>query len=546
VRVVFGIPGSHSTHLYDAINRHGGVQTILCRNEQAGAFMADGYARATGKPGVVCTTAGPGATHALSGIAEAYADSVPVLLISGQVNHDRINEECGRYHEIDLEGIFRPSARFSKTLMCPSDIPSLVDQAMVAMVKGRPGPAALFLPQDLMALDIDTKASASVIGLRRIAPDAHAIRRAREVLVQAQRPVILAGGGAIWSDAGRQIEDLANKLDCPVITTLNGKGVIDERSEVALGHGRSRPARMALARADAMLACGCRFTEIFTVAGTMPVPPALVQIDIDPNQIGMNYPVMVGIPADVKATVEAIGAGFQSPRPAWKTMWQKLKTAPTLAPEWFVDTIRASVPEDTMIFSDVCEMGVRMQTDLPVYGPRRFFYPSNYVTLGWGLPAAIGAAVAHRNKWIVCVAGDGGFVMTAQELATAARYRLKVIIIIHNDSTYGAIKNIQHDKHDRRYRDTELNNPDFLALAESFGVASHRAVDADDLSAAIHRGLDRGGPTLIEVPDHWRAIRLGAVQRVEKLAANQTKSFAPEAQMPTALARPINRETESL
>ena len=152
VRHIFGMPGSHSTYIYDAIKQHGGIQTILCRNEQAGAFMADGYARATGRPGVVCTTAGPGATNTLTGIAEAYADSIPVLLIAGQVNSDRIHQECGRYHEVDLEGIFRPCVRFAGTVMRNEQIPSMVHLAFEAMVAARPGPAALMFPQDLMAM----------------------------------------------------------------------------------------------------------------------------------------------------------------------------------------------------------------------------------------------------------------------------------------------------------------------------------------------------------------------------------------------------------
>ena len=212
VRHVFGMPGSHSTYIYDAIDRHGGIQTILCRNEQSGSFMADGYARSTGRPGVICTTAGPGATNALTGIAEAYADSIPVLLIAGQVNHDRMHEECGRYHEIDLEGIFRPCVRFAATVMRNEQIPAMVDRAFEAMVAARPGPAALMLPQDLMAMRACDPPRASPVELRRFISsndprdDSHhdLIRQAIECIRTSQRPVVVAGGGCVSSGAARR------------------------------------------------------------------------------------------------------------------------------------------------------------------------------------------------------------------------------------------------------------------------------------------------------------------------------------------------------
>lgn len=508
VRRIFGMPGSHSTYIYDAICRHGGIETTLCRNEQAGAFMADGYARATAQPGVVCTTAGPGATNTLTGIAEAYSDSVPVLLIAGQVNHDRLHEECGLYHEMDLESIFRPCTRFAGTVMRNDEIPATVNRAFSEMLAGRPGPAAIFLPQDLMAASTEACAEVFPAGLRRIMPGDDSIGRAIGLLAQAARPVILAGGGVISSGAESELEELARKLDCPIVTTLNGKGAVDERSTYSLGHGRTRRARMVLGRADLMLAVGCRFTEIFTASGTMPIPKTLIQIDIQSHQIGRNYPVTLGIVGDARSILAAMLTGIPKRQEEWKEIWLRARDARQLKPEWIVDVLREQIPESAMVFVDASEMGLRMHTDFPAYAPRTFFYPSNYATLGWGLAAAIGGAIGQPERWTFCVCGDGGFTMAAQELSTAVRYRLKLIVVIHNDSTYGAIKAIQRKNHESRYIDTELNNPDFVKFAESFGVPAYRVHDPGSFATALRQAREIDGPAIIEIPDTWRSLRM--------------------------------------
>ena len=513
VRDLFGMPGSHSTTLYDALERDGTIATVLIRNEQAGAFAADGYARVSGRPGVICTTAGPGATNAVSGIAEAWADSVPLLLLAGQVNLSRMHQECGAYHEVDLERIFGPVTRWCGTVRDAEAIPRMIDDAFAALERDRPRPVALFLPQDLMrqpALWHEPPARAEV---PVSCLPATAIAEAASLLARAERPIILAGGGALWGNATAELADLAVALGAPVVTSLNAKGLIDERDPCSLGHARSARARAALPHADAMLAVGCRFTEILTEGWRMPVPANLVQIDVDPEQIGMNYPVAVGIVADARSALAALLIALHG-RPAggatagWGALGESARLAHPARPEWLIETLRAELPEATPLFCDACEMGYRLQTDWTAYGPRRFFYPSNYIALGWGFPAALGASFALDDLPVVAVSGDGGFLMTAQELATAVRYRRRVIALVHNDSTYGAIKNIQRRAHDARYLDVDLNNPDFPALAASYGVPGERAHDATELRQAIRRALDRDGPSLIEVPDAWRPLRV--------------------------------------
>ncbi len=510
VRVVFGMPGSHTVAIYDAIERHGGIRTILIRNEQAGAFAADGYARVTGQPGVICTTAGPGATNALTGIAEAWADSVPVLLVTGQVNHDRLHQECGNYHEIDLESIFRPCTKFAGTVMEHRQIPLMVAQAFRALTVGRPRPAALILPQDLMALECTPHAPREEIVTRSVTTTLEpvSITKAVAVLSQAKHPVLLAGGGVVWANAGAEVRRLAERLDCPVLTSLNGKGILDERDPRALGHARSMRGRVAQTHADAMLAIGCRFTEVMTGFRKLQVPKRLIQIDLNPAEIGMNYPVEIGIVADAKIALQAILAELPTKTASdWTGIWPAARAATRPNAEWLIDTLRAELPDDAAVFTDASEMAYRMHTDFPAYMPRSFFYPSNYIALGWGFPAAIGASVALPERVVVSFSGDGGFVVTCQELATAARYQLRMIVLIHNDSAYGAIKHLQRMKCEGRYRDTDLNNPDFLQLAQAFGVPARRAGDAASFAAALREALGQRGPFLIEIPDQWRYLR---------------------------------------
>jgi acetolactate synthase-1/2/3 large subunit len=527
VRVVFGMPGSHTTTIYDAIERHGGIRTILVRNEQAGAFAADGYARVTGEPGVICTTAGPGATNALTGVAEAWADSIPLLLIAGQVNHDRLHQECGNYHEIDLEGIVRPCTKYAGTVMDNRQIPAVVANAVKAMTTVRPRPAAVILPQDLMALPAprtDAAAQREEPGILRLPgigkprgvddcedalsrPVQREVERAAAMLGDARRPIVLVGGGALR--AGAEVRAIAERLCCPVITTLNGKGLIDERDPLSLGHARSLRARLLQPHTDVMLAVGCRFTEVMTGFRKMQVPDRLVQIDIDAGQIGMNYPAAVGIVVDAAQALRAILKRLPAEvHSDWGPPWTEARQATRPQREWFIDTLRAELPDDAVVFTDASEMAYRMHVDYPAYRPRSFFYPSNYIALGWGFPAAVGAAVALPGRVVASVSGDGGFVMTCQELATAARYGLRLIAIVHNDSAYGAIKHMQRLKHEERYLDTDLNNPNFVQLAAAYGVPGARARNAEEFAAALWEAMRRGGPGLIEVPDEWRSLRV--------------------------------------
>jgi acetolactate synthase-1/2/3 large subunit len=255
------------------------------------------------------------------------------------------------------------------------------------------------------------------------------------------------------------------------------------------------------------LAVGCRFNEVFTTGWSMPMPENLIQIDLDATRFGVNYPVAIGMAGDAKATLQAILNDFPNQTREWKTAWERIRSAEQLKPEWLIETVRKEIPEDAIVFGDASEMALRMHVDFPAYAPRTFFYPSNYAALGWGYPAALGGAVAAGGKWVVCVCGDGGCLMSANEMAIAAQYKLRVITIVHNDSAFGAIKSIQRANHEGNYLDVDLVNPDFVKFGESFGVPSCRCGNAGELAAAIKAALGRDGPSLIEVPDEWRSLR---------------------------------------
>jgi acetolactate synthase-1/2/3 large subunit len=253
-------------------------------------------------------------------VAEAWADSVPILLVTGQVNSDRMHFECGAYHEIDLESILRPVTKWCATVRHVAEVPDMVGEAFTAMTSGRPRPAALVLPQDLMAATEDPPHAAGLPSVVPLAdeslPEAPpaAISEAAELLSSAERPIVLAGGGALWAGAAAEVRAVAERLNAPVITTLNGKGLIDERDPLSLGHARSDRARAALEHADAMLAVGCRFTEVMTGWRRMKVPRRLVQIDLAADQIGVNYPVALGIVAEARAALSALLKALPPPR----------------------------------------------------------------------------------------------------------------------------------------------------------------------------------------------------------------------------------------
>lgn len=517
VKAVFGMPGSHSVAVYDALSRRlaqtsdtsGSLRHILCRNEQAGAFMADGYARATGEVGVVITTAGPGATNASTGIAEAYADGIPVLLISGQVDSSRVNEERGAYHEMDLQSFFKPITKWNALVQRAEDLVETLAEAFAQLHTPRIRPVQISVPQDFWQARLHrdllrgfprdlTRGTAN----RQGSPTS--MQHALTMLRDCKSPLIMAGGGVIAADATSEIRHLAERLHAPVITTTMGKGAVPESHDWSLGHARSSAAKEALPHTDVMVAVGCRFTEVVTEHWRMVVPRRLIQIDIDPDQIGANYRVEVGIVGEAKSILQQILRELPAVTGnAWDNRLLSMKASPQPSRHWAISVMREVLPPEAIVMSDTCELGHAMETDFPVDYPRTFNYPANFIALGWGLPAAVGAKVGAPEWTVVSLSGDGGFLMTSQELATMARYRLPVLAVVHNDSSYGAMKRIMRNRYESRFFEVDLNNPDLVQYASSFGVAAFRSDSEASFRAALQTALNLKQPAVIEVRTEW-------------------------------------------
>ena len=532
VKVIFGMPGGHTTGIYDALYDEKRIKHILVRNEQAGAFMADGYARATGEVGVCLTTAGPGATNAATGIAASYADSIPTLLIAGETRSSDMGKQRGYYHEMNQLDFCQPITKWNACAKNPSDIPRMFDRAFAMLRSGRPRPVHLEVPIDVIAAEVDENEVAALKNPREngdIPPkkaDESLIGKAAEILAGAKLPLIIAGGGVISANASDELMKLAELLGAQVIMTPMGKGAIpaDHPSCSGLTWHRitsdlSNMADMLSplpALADAVLAIGCRFTQLATGDWILRIPENLIQIDIDDTEIGKNYPVKVGLVADAKDALQRLigalsSANFRlasdkqdacSSLPGnWEAVKAKVSTPERwIMPGWdIVPTLRRVLNRDAIVAADITRIGYMMLANFDAYLPRTFFHSTAFIAMGHGFPAALGAKVAYPNRQVVSVSGDGGFMMTGQELATAVGHNINVVAIVINDNSLTAIKAIQERSYGGRHIAVHLHNPDFVKFAESFGAIGLRVAKPEQFQDALVKALALDAPVLIEI-----------------------------------------------
>ena len=512
VDVVFGIPGVHTLALYDGLHDRN-IRHILARHEQGAGFMADGYARATGKPGVALIITGPGITNVATPVGEAFADSSPVVVISSQVEREYAGRMRGNLHDIaDQSGLMSVLTKRSTPVTQFDEIATTVYSAVREAVQGRPRPMHVELPLDLLAQTGEMVEPSMVTGYRP-APTQEAIEQAADLLATATKPVIYAGGGAV--DASETITALAEMLGAPVITSIMGKGVVSEDHPYGLGHawnpwGNHNPVDDLLNAADVALVIGTKLGAQETNFWQMPLPTTLIRVDIDPSELNLNYPnPTVGIAADAQATADALletlrARGGVTPKTSpdeldrYREQIRAARWNDTYGP--YIDAMRRAIPRDGIIVQDMTMMSYRMNDAYPAYAPRTYLFPSSYGTLGFSMPAAIGAKVGQPDRAVVAVAGDGGYQFTMQELATAIQFELTVPIVIFNDSTYTAVE--QAMKHDFRGKvmATDLINPDYVKLADAYGIPGIRANDATELEQAVTEALGRTGPTIIDVP----------------------------------------------
>jgi thiamine pyrophosphate-dependent acetolactate synthase large subunit-like protein len=510
VTTVFGIPGVHTLEIYDALI-DSPIRHVLARHEQGAGFMADGYARASGKPGVAVIITGPGITNVATPIGEAYTDSVPVLVLSSNVERAWADKMLGHLHDLsDQLGVMSAVTKWNDRARTVESIPELINMAFLNMTSGRPRPTHVEVPIDVLAEfgEIDIRPAP---GLSPPAPDDGTIQRAVDAVESASKVVIYCGGGALGDETQQVIESLSNQLGAPVLSSAMGKGAVSDRHELALGNHWEAGNLVddLLKQSDLAIVFGSKLGAQETNYQRMPLPQSLIRVEIDPNEALRNYTPSHPIVADSGATARKLLEALRT-RKVEKTCWTAEQVAEirekTLATCWgaaqqpYVDALRQAIPDDGILVNDMTMMSYVNCRRYPVYQPRTFFFPAGYGTLGYSLPAAIGAKIARPDKTVVAVMGDGGFQYTMQELATAVQFKVGLPIVIFNDSTYTAVKEAQATQHDRRFIAVDLQNPDFLALAHAYGIRAERAETPDALRNAIERASERPGPTLIDTP----------------------------------------------
>jgi thiamine pyrophosphate-dependent acetolactate synthase large subunit-like protein len=510
VRIVFGIPGLHTLPLYDALRTCPSIRHLTTRHEQGAAFMADGYARATGEPGVCLAITGPGATNTLTALGNAYCDSSPVFCITSEIATDHIGQGHEVFHELrDQLGLFAGVTAWNERAASVAEIPRAVHRAMVSLRTGRPRPAHLEIPIDVLAATGEVEIAAPV-AVERPAADPGQVAAAAALLAGARVPLIYAGGGVNAAGANAALVSLAERLRAPVLTTFTGKGAMPEDHPLSLGCGPWRRGVIAdiIARADLLLVVGARLAQVETRDWTLPLPKTLVHVDIDSTVIGRHYPATVGVVGDARRALEQIGAALagraahRAPSPAAEiAQWQAAERA-RLQKDLgfgFMAALRAALARDAIITNDAALVNGWTAQRFPSYTPRSFLFPSGFAALGFALPAALGAKVAFPERQVVAVCGDGGFLFTAQELATAVQYGVAVVVLVFNDGSYGSIARLQESHFGEAFA-ADLVNPDFVRLAEAFGAWAARASTPEALRAALEAALRSHQPALIEVP----------------------------------------------
>lgn len=515
VDTVFGLPGAQMYPLWDALQREGGaVRTITSRHEQGAAYMALGYAKATGRPGVYTVVPGPGALNTTAALCTAWGCNTPVLCLTGQVPSAFLGKGRGHLHELpDQLATLASLTKWAARIDAPADAPAAVQEAFRRMLSGRPGPVSLEMCWDTLAQSADVTLPATVAPEPPPAPDPEAVAAAARLLANAERPLIMVGGGA--QHAGEAVLALAEMLDAPVTAFRSGRGVVAEDHPLGVS---SAAAHRLWADTDVLIGIGSRLELQYMRWGGMmrlvdaPAPPPhLVRIDIDPREMERLRP-HAGVVADAAAGAWALAeavARLRSPGEAARAdarqriVAAKLAAAQAIAkvqPEMaYLQAIRDVLPRDGFFVEELCQAGFTSYYGFPVYEPRTYVTPGFQGTLGFGYPTALGVKAAQPDRAVVSISGDGGFLFNAGELATAAQERLAVVAVVFNNGAYGNVQRDQQERFGGRVIGAALRNPDFVRLAESFGVAAQRVETPAALRPALERALAADAPALIEV-----------------------------------------------
>ncbi|MCP1417361.1 acetolactate synthase-1/2/3 large subunit [Pseudomonas laurylsulfativorans] len=518
VEQVFGIPGVHTVELYRGLARSS-INHVTPRHEQGAGFMADGYARTSGKPGVCFIITGPGMTNITTAMGQAYADSIPMLVISSVQSRSQLGGGRGKLHELPNQGALCAGvAAFSHTLMSAAELPGVLARAFALFQAGRPRPVHIEIPLDVLVEDADDLLASLPVNIDRAGASPSAVSRMTDLLAGAKRPLILAGGGAI--DAAVELTELAELLDAPVALTINAKGMLASGHPLLIGSTQSLVATRALvAEADVVLAIGTELGETdydVTFAGGFEIPGQLLRVDIDPDQTVRNYPPHVALVADSRNAAQALLSALSHKTLAERRNdWGQVRAArlreelsaswdaPTLAQTRFLETVLHELP-DAVFVGDSTQPVYTGNLTFNPERPRRWFNSSTgYGTLGYALPAAIGAWLGGSVEGgarppVVCLIGDGGLQFTLPELASAVEARTPVIVLLWNNQGYEEIKKYMVNRAIEPVG-VDIYTPDFIGVAKALGCAAEAVSNVEQLRGALRMANDRQGPTLIEI-----------------------------------------------
>ena len=518
VSVIFGLPGGAIMPVYDALLDFD-MRHILVRHEQSAAHMADGYARASGFPGVCLATSGPGATNLVTGIATAYMDSSPIVAFTGQVPTDQIGTDG--FQEADIVGITTSVTKHTFQVRRASEIDGTVQLAFNVATSGRPGPVLVDLPKDVQTESFELESSRPIrFSKNRVSrdPDHTGIRKAGELLSSARRPFILAGGGVRISNASEELRAMAELLLAPVGTSLMGKGCFPENHPLSAGivgmHGRIE-ANKLVQEADVVLAVGLRFSDRTTCKVNHFCSDArIIHIDIDNSEIEKNKSVDVSIVGDASGVLSSLGKQlaqrFKDEKSEWHARVRQLKEdfqsqshhdRGVPSPSAILKELRKVLPTEAIVTTEVGQNQMWAALHFQALSPRTFITSGGLGTMGFGFPAAIGAKVAKPDVPVVDIAGDGSFIMTENSLATSVLERIPVIVVILNNRMLGMVAQWQRFFYNRRYSAVELGNvPDFVKLAQAYGAEGLRPQSVEEFSSAVETALRNNVTTIIDVP----------------------------------------------
>ncbi len=521
VDVLFGLPGGAVLPLYDAMYS-AGIRHLLVRHEQASAFAADGYARVTGKPGVCLGTSGPGATNMITGLTSAMMDSIPVVALTGQVPAGLIGKDA--FQEADTIGITLPCTKQSFLVRSAADIPSVIQRAFKAAISGRPGPVLVDLPKSVL---MEKSEATYPPGTGPEQPErarewtAAELERAADMLMESRRAVLYVGGGAVTADASAEVRELAELLHVPVTTTLMGLGAFPSRHPLSLGmlgmHG-SYATNRAVSQCDLLVAIGARFDDRVTGRLNGFAPNAKkIHFDVDPSEINKNVRADLALVGDAREALQALIAVLKRREPEFepeRRQWlQRIETwrgdhpltydkyANNVKPQAVVEALSQFAAEDAIVAVDVGQHQMWAAQFYHFSRPRTWLSSSGLGSMGYGFPAAMGAQMAFPERQVIAIVGDGGFQMTLNDLATAVQYHVPVKIAILNNRALGMVRQWQEIFFEKRYCDIDLDfAPDFVKLAEAYGIRAARVEHRTDVADAVRDFLSDREPRLI---DFW-------------------------------------------